>query len=69
LRGSVDRIEDNNIAVIVWDSNSIENIENTLGLTSGDRVIKSRGEIRKVDNSKEKQEVINLQNRILRGDK
>lgn len=64
MRGSVDRIE-NGIAVLVWDNGKIENIKNAF-LSEGDRVIKKRGIIRKVDNSFEKKEMSDLQDKILR---
>lgn len=65
MRGSIDRIEEN-IAVIVWDSGKIEETACD-GFKEGDRVVKARGIIKKVSNDKEKREMIDLQNRILRG--
>lgn len=63
MQGSVDRIEDNNIAVIVLDDKTVLNIPNTLELQSGDRVRYVKGKIKKIG-SIDKSDIIKLQNKV-----
>lgn len=64
MKGSVDRIEDNNIAVIVLDNGKVISIDDNLGLKEGDRIIYSNTKIKKINDENKKKKMIELQNKI-----
>lgn len=65
MRGSVDRLE-GDIAVIVFDNGKIQDIKNTIGLIPGDRIKKSRGIIKLIDNKEDKEKMIKLQKNVFK---
>lgn len=64
MKGSVDRIEDNNIAIIVLDNGKVISIDDNLGLKEGDRIIYSNTKIKKINDENKKKKMIELQNKI-----
>ena len=65
LNGAVDRLE-NDKAIIVMDNRKIVVTPNKYNLKEGDRISLINGTIKKIDNKLEKEEMINLQNKIFK---
>lgn len=66
MKGSVDRIEDNNIAVIILDNGDIINKENNINLKEGDIVNVEDNIITKEDNMDRKRKMIELQKKVFK---